>query len=303
MKNILCLLLVATLLVACEEENNQNNAGQSYTTDSFTEPDTNAVMAMPSDTVFYEIKGYDKKISGCQSDTANCASFYATFPLIEPRLHGKVSDSINNFIREKIYAPLYGDARANGLNDLLDPYFTAYKAAMQEQEADGQDYTMAWYYSRVFSVVHNNYWLFTIAHHEKSYAGGAHPNSFTNYYNFNPVTGQRLFLHSILKQGNRQKLTQIAEKKFRKKMNISPTASLEDEGFLFEDNRFYLNENFWLDDEGLHFLYNPYEVAPYAVGPINLTITYGELNGMLQDIFDPENRLAFDKNHTQVGRY
>lgn len=302
MKKTLCLLLLTTLLVACEEEN-PNNIDSGYTTNSIPDADTNAVLAMPSDSIFYESKSFDKQSNNCQSDTANCAKFVAAFPLVEPRLHGKVSDSINNFIRQKLYAPLYGDAKANGLNSLLEPYYSAYKSALKEAQSEGQDYIPVWYYQRHFDVFHNTYWLFTIRHHEKSYAGGAHPNSFTNYYNFNPVTGRRLYVRNVFKAGYANKLKKIAEKKFRSAAGIAASASLEDEGFWFDNNEFALNENFYLDAGGIHFFYNAYEVAPADKGSITINIKYSEVQGMLEDIFDPENRLAFDKNHPQVGRY
>lgn len=299
MKKVLCLLLLTTLLAACEEEK-PSYIDNGYSSNIHDE-DTSAVEARPSDSIFYELRSFNKQNKSCQSDTANCAKFVAAFPLVEPRLHGNVSDSINNFIREKLYAPLYGDAKANGLNDLLAPYNQAYNEALQEANRNGEEYISVWYYDRQFDVFYNTYWLFTIRHHEKSYAGGAHSNSFTNYYNFNPVTGRRLYVRNIFKAGYSSKLTKIAEKKLRNSLGISPTASLEDEGFY--SSEFVLNENFYLDNDGVHFVYNTYEVAPADKGVIIIHIKYSEVQGMLEDIFDPENRLAFDKNHPPVGRY
>ncbi len=300
MKKILYLLLLTTLLAACEEEK-PNYIDKGYPANNSSDEDTNAAIARPSDSVFYESRSFNKHNKLCQSDTANCAKFVATFPLVEPRLHGKVSDSINNFIREKLYAPLYGDTKANGLNSLLEPYFKAYRETLQEAQRDGDEYISVWYYDRHFAVFHNTYWLFTIRHYEKSYAGGAHSNSFTNYYNFNPVTGSRLKVNNIFKAGYSGKLTKMAEKKLRKSLGIAATASLEDEGFY--SSEFALNENFYLDSEGIHFVYNTYEVAPADKGVITIDFKFSEVQGMLEDIFDPENRLAFDKNHPQVGRY
>jgi hypothetical protein len=34
--------------------------------------------------------------------------------------------------------------------------------------------------------------------------------------------------------------------------------------------------------EGVHFFYNPYEIAAYARGPIELTIPYEELKGIIR---------------------
>src|SRR5215212_11701756 len=104
MKKLLLLLPLAGLM-ACE------NPRQEHTT--YTEPprqtDTLETGALPSDTIYYTVQKFDKKISDCQSDTTNCASFTATFPLVEIRLHSFVADSINYLIRNKLYSPLIGD--------------------------------------------------------------------------------------------------------------------------------------------------------------------------------------------------
>lgn len=302
MKNTQILSLVLMfLLAACEEKTNLRD--KQYYNDTTQQIDTNAVIEMPSDTIFYAIKGFNKRIDNCVSDSANCATFNATFPLVEDLIHGKVSDSINNFIRKKLYKPLIGGEQANGLNSLLEPYFQAYSEALQTAQNEGEDTIAAWYFTRNFSILHNDYWLFTIKHYERSYAGGAHPNSFTNYYHFNPVNGQRLHIRNIFKTAELDKLKRMAEKKFRKKLSISPSANLEDEGLWFKDNTFSLTENFWMDDNGVHFYYNPYEVASAAVGAIKISLSYNEVDGMLLDIFDPAKRHISDKNHKPVARH
>jgi hypothetical protein len=45
------------------------------------------------------------------------------------------------------------------------------------------------------------------------------------------------------------------------------------------------SENFILNDETITFVYNPYEIAPYAVGSIELIITYSEVSKILNPLF------------------
>lgn len=285
--------------MACE---NQKQEHKTYT-EPPQQTDTFEVKALPSDTIYYTVEKFDKKIPGCQSDTANCASFTATFPLVEIRLHSFVADSINYLIRSKLYSPLIGDKPANGINNLLEPYYEAYKTARDEANADGHEYISPWYYNRRFTVIENSRQLFTIAHSEESYAGGAHPNSFTNWYHFNPSTGRQVTLDHIFKTGYNKKLTQLAEKKFRKRKNIPAGTSLEDAGYMFEDNTFYLPNNFRLNDKGILFRYNPYEVASYAEGAIEIQFAWEEIKDIIADEFNPEKteQLAIDR--TPVARH
>ena len=42
-------------------------------------------------------------------------------------------------------------------------------------------------------------------------------------------------------------------------------------------------ENFVLDKDGITFIYNAYEIAPYEQGIIELNIDYGECKEILQE--------------------
>ena len=47
---------------------------------------------------------------------------------------------------------------------------------------------------------------------------------------------------------------------------------------MFEGDSFHLSENLGYTQEGLQLIYNQYEVASYADGPIVLTLPYNEIN-------------------------
>jgi hypothetical protein len=41
-------------------------------------------------------------------------------------------------------------------------------------------------------------------------------------------------------------------------------------------DQFEIAENFSVDKNGIHFLYNPYEITPYAVGDLEITISFAQ---------------------------
>ena len=45
-------------------------------------------------------------------------------------------------------------------------------------------------------------------------------------------------------------------------------------------------ENFILGDETITFVYNPYEIAPYALGSTELTLPYSQLSKILNYSFE-----------------
>ena len=44
----------------------------------------------------------------------------------------------------------------------------------------------------------------------------------------------------------------------------------------------YPSNNYVLGKEGITFIYNPYEIAPYALGRIELTISYDDMENIMK---------------------
>lgn len=97
------------------------------------------------------------------------------------------------------------------------------------------------------------------------------------------MTGAKIRLSDIFVAGYEPRLTQIAEAKFRASHGIQPGTSLRDAGYIFfHHDRFALNDNFWIGPKGLTFFYNPYEIAPWAMGTTELLLTYREIGDLLK---------------------
>ncbi|NLY25603.1 MAG: DUF3298 domain-containing protein, partial [Bacteroidales bacterium] len=62
--------------------------------------------------------------------------------------------------------------------------------------------------------------------------------------------------------------------------NVDEPDSLLMRGF-FTIEDIVPNNNFWLNDEGIHYTYNQYEIASYSMGVINVTVPYSDLTDIL----------------------
>ncbi|MDX1463282.1 MAG: RsiV family protein, partial [Marinirhabdus sp.] len=60
--------------------------------------------------------------------------------------------------------------------------------------------------------------------------------------------------------------------KFRKMYDIAQNESINAPGFWFEDDTFYLPETFGISNETITLHYNPYEIAAYATGPVEINL-------------------------------
>lgn len=113
-----------------------------------------------------------------------------------------------------------------------------------------------------------------------TFQGGAHGSTIVTFINWNTKSEKNIALNDILVNGYEDKLNKIAERIFRKQENLSDTASLAS-NYFFKGNKFALNNNFSITPLGIRFLYNQYEIKPYAAGQTDLFIPYGQIKSLL----------------------
>jgi hypothetical protein len=114
-----------------------------------------------------------------------------------------------------------------------------------------------------------------------TFQGGAHGASATFFINWDTKANKSISLDDLFKPGYQDQLKTIAEKLFRRSEKLSDTASLARDYF-FKDNKFALNDNFSVTPTGLKFVYNQYEIKPYAAGITALVIPYSPIKSLLR---------------------
>ena len=64
-------------------------------------------------------------------------------------------------------------------------------------------------------------------------------------------------------------------------VGASDIQSLRDKGYLYSSDMF-VSDNFLLGKDGVTFIYNPYEIAPYEMGITELTLDYDDIEDILK---------------------
>jgi hypothetical protein len=106
----------------------------------------------------------------------------------------------------------------------------------------------------------------------ESYEGGAHGMTTTEYRVFDREKGRVIGLADIAGETERKLLKETVELTLRENYGIPEGAGFSSAGF-FEDE-ITLPENFFLSEKGIGFHWNPYEIAPYAMGAIEVVTPY-----------------------------
>ena len=124
--------------------------------------------------------------------------------------------------------------------------------------------------------------------------GGAHGLETRNFYNFDLKTGNLITENDIFKPNfktalsNLIKIRIVEESKENKDEKYSePILSIEDTDFWTDSIK--PNGNFYLTDEGISYVFNPYEIAPYYMGQTEVSLPYNRL----KDILKPKSIISY----------
>lgn len=121
--------------------------------------------------------------------------------------------------------------------------------------------------------------------HSEMYTGGAHGSPNFAYVVLDPTARKQVKLADVVAPGQMSKLTAMLRE--RNRQRVVKSEGPRDAADYLETFKFEMTENFFFDRTGLTFLYNVYEVAPYAEGPMEYTIPYSQLKGVLKADYYP----------------
>lgn len=116
-----------------------------------------------------------------------------------------------------------------------------------------------------------------------AYTGGAHGLTNTSYLLLNTHTGLPIALSDLIVPDAIPVLTTLITNKLKTQFGLEITDSLSTNGFFVDVVR--PNDNFYVCPDGVGFVYNTYEIAPYAKGLIRVSFSWNELSGMLNETF------------------
>lgn len=112
------------------------------------------------------------------------------------------------------------------------------------------------------------------------YTGGAHPNTIYVCSVISHAQATPMRLADFI--GDIPAFNWIAEHYFRAEKGIPENQDISsDQTFWFPNRIFECNDNFLIDKQGFHFVFNAYEIAPYVFGPTHFTVPMKDVKHLL----------------------
>ena len=93
-----------------------------------------------------------------------------------------------------------------------------------------------------------------------------------NYYNFDVKSGKLLSIRDVIPEGKEQEVLKAMEEQLCKDWEAKDLADLQEKTGITMLGDLYLTNNFFVKEDSILFLFNQYDIAPYAAGLIGVTL-------------------------------
>ncbi len=195
-----------------------------------------------------------------------------------PVFSGDYSDSLNALMLRTLCFNLADDSPCESVESIAVNFIDEFKTIPQELTGASS----GWELSQTISIINENAKIIALQHEFYAYTGGAHGMPGQFFINIEKNSGQVLSLADILSSEEHAAFLNIAKSKFYEQRELPADQSLGQAGYWFNDETFYVPDNFSITGDGLLFLYNPYEIASYADGMIELFVPFTDVHELLQ---------------------
>lgn len=214
----------------------------------------------------------------------------------------EAGDSIARVINRCVQREFLGEefttlAPPSAVDSFKNTYIRNYRNEVRQlyladkAKAAGEEEIPAWYnqtYSLVTFLEEGHAGIVNASANVYVDTGGAHPNQWSRWLNFDFETGHLLTKDEVFAPSAHDGLIQLLlDKLIQQQAQASPEeniTSLEDlqQRGILQLTDMYIPDNFLLGKEAIFFLFNRYDIAPYSAGEIVLKVPYGEMEPYLK---------------------
>ncbi|WP_198016648.1 DUF3298 and DUF4163 domain-containing protein [Rubidibacter lacunae] len=224
----------------------------------------------------FEIVEVSRSVGNCQKEDMPCFEVVLRYPQTsdgEAAIAGRVDAAVRDQVLDSLL--LFQEGTSDSIDSAIDDLFAEFDAYIRSFTPEDVPASSHWAIEIDARLEYRTDETVTVMFDRYAYTGGAHPNSMRIFLNFDRATGNRVELDDVV--ADREGFGDLIQRKLKAANNIPPDGNLADAGYF----DFALPKNFALATDGVVVRYNPYEIAPYALGPTEVTLSYDELDGLL----------------------
>ena len=163
----------------------------------------------------------------------------------------------------------------------MQNYIDTYKKDMSQYSHSKKDIGawMNYELSMGSRSLYNNHDIWSYELSTYMFTGGAHGIYTTIYQTFDLQKGKSLLLNDLINEKDRTHVDEMLRKQLANDLNLKSVneLSLKD----YSPENIVATDNFYVGENGITWLYNPYDIAPYYLGQTRITLPYSALSSYL----------------------
>ncbi len=191
----------------------------------------------------------------------------------------KIIDSVRQIITNGFFG---SDFKLSAPDSMLisfeEEYLDNYVKQNKNWHASGTSFN--WEKSLAMSVIYNSSYLLCLEYLRYAYAGGSHGMTNISYNIVQLDKGKLLTYSDVFVQEADSALSVLLTKQLREDYKIPEEVTLKQAGFFVADVE--PNDNIYIDGNGIGFLFNSYEIAPYSQGTTNIFLEYKQIQHLVK---------------------
>lgn len=204
----------------------------------------------------------------------------------------RLKDSLNAFFLSACFGDKYmAMTPEEAVKKYTEKYVGDYRNDLEpmykkdEQDKEDEESIGAWYsyYKGIESHVQLcNTLVLTYRIDYNEYTGGAHGIYMSTFLNLDLRTLAPIRLDDLFAGDYKEQLTDLLWNQLMADNKVATRQELEDMGYVTTGD-LTPTENFYLGKDGITFYYNVYDIAPYVMGPVKITLPYEMMQHLLSD--------------------
>lgn len=202
----------------------------------------------------------------------------------------KLKDSLNSFFLSLCFGDKYRTLTPQeAVEKYKETYVTNYRNDLEpmykkdEQEPENKESMLSWYsyYKTIESQVQfyqKDLLVYRTRYDE--FTGGAHGVYNTTFLNIDLNSLEPIRLEDLFIPDYKEALTDLLWNQLMADNHVTTHQELEDMGYATTGD-LEPTENFYLNEEGITFYYNIYDITPYVMGPVKISLPYEAVQQIL----------------------
>lgn len=191
----------------------------------------------------------------------------------------KIIDSVKQIITHSFFGDNFSLSAPDSL--LLrfeDEYLGNYIKQNKNWHQSGASFN--WEKTVSMSVIYNTSYMLCLEYLRYAYSGGAHGMTNIAYDIVHLDEGKVLSYSDIFITEADSALSVLLTEQLRRDYKIPQDISLIEAGFFVEQVK--PNRNIYVDGNGIGFLFNSYEIAPYSQGATNIYLEFKQIHKLVK---------------------